>query len=130
MRKVGDVLRDFLKERGWPAEDPYGPLFRGWEEIAGPELGTRSRVVEVEDGVIVVEVDHPGLAADAPAEEADPARGGPKGRPRRQNRGPAGPDRGGRERPACPGARRPLTGAAITPILADTYPSKALPVQG
>ena len=60
MRKVGDVLRDFLKERGWPLEDPYGPLFRGWEDIAGPELGTRSRVVEVEDGVIVVEVDHPG----------------------------------------------------------------------
>jgi predicted nucleic acid-binding Zn ribbon protein len=60
VRKVGDVLRDFLKERGWPAEDPYGPLFRGWEDIAGPELGTRSRVVEVEDGVIVVEVEHPG----------------------------------------------------------------------
>jgi len=60
MRKVGDVLRDFLKERGWPTEDPYAPLFRGWEEIAGRELGSRSRVVEVEDGVIVVEVEHPG----------------------------------------------------------------------
>ena len=60
MRKIGDVLRDFLKERGWPTEDPYAPLFRGWEEIAGPELGPRTRVVEVEDGVIVVEVDHPG----------------------------------------------------------------------
>ena len=60
MRKLGDVLRDFLKERGWPAEDPYAPLFRGWAEIAGPELGSRSRIVEVEDGVILVEVDHPG----------------------------------------------------------------------
>jgi predicted nucleic acid-binding Zn ribbon protein len=60
VRKVGDVLRDFLKERGWPAEDPYAPLFRGWEGIAGHDLGSRSRVVEVEDGVIVVEVDHPG----------------------------------------------------------------------
>ena len=60
MRKAGDILRDFLKERGWPTEDPYAPLFRGWEGIAGPELGSRSRVVEVEDGVVVVEVDHPG----------------------------------------------------------------------
>jgi predicted nucleic acid-binding Zn ribbon protein len=60
VRKIGDVLRDFLKERGWPAEDPYAPLFRAWGEIAGPELGSRTRVVEVEDGVIVVEVDHPG----------------------------------------------------------------------
>ncbi len=60
MRKAGDVLRDFLKERGWPAEDPYAPLFRGWEKIAGRELGCRSRVVEVEDGVLIVEVDHPG----------------------------------------------------------------------
>ena len=60
MRKAGDVLRDLLKERGWPTEDPYAPLFRGWEDIAGPELGPRSRVVEVEDGVVVIEVDHPG----------------------------------------------------------------------
>jgi predicted nucleic acid-binding Zn ribbon protein len=60
VRKVGDVLREFLKQRGWPAEDPYAPLFRGWEQIAGHDLGSRSRVVEVEDGVIVVEVDHPG----------------------------------------------------------------------
>ncbi len=60
MRKAGDVLRALLKERGWPAEDPYGPLFRGWEGIAGHELGSRSRVVEVEDGVVIVEVDHPG----------------------------------------------------------------------
>jgi predicted nucleic acid-binding Zn ribbon protein len=60
VRQIGDVLRDFLKEHGWPTEDPYAPLFRGWDRIAGPELGSRSRVVEVEDGVIVVEVDHPG----------------------------------------------------------------------
>jgi len=60
VRKAGDILRDLLKERGWPTEDPYAPLFRGWEGIAGPELGSRSRVVEVEDGVIVVEVAHPG----------------------------------------------------------------------
>lgn len=59
-RKAGDVLRDFLKERGWPTDDPYGPLFRGWEDIAGPDLGPRSRVVEVENGVVLVEVDHPG----------------------------------------------------------------------
>ncbi len=60
MRKAGDVLRDFLKDRGWPADDPYAALFRGWEAVAGRELAARSRVVEVEDGVIVVEVDHPG----------------------------------------------------------------------
>jgi len=60
VRKIGDVLRDFLKERGWPSEDPYARLFRGWEEIAGPDLGVRSRVVEVENGVVMVEVDHPG----------------------------------------------------------------------
>jgi predicted nucleic acid-binding Zn ribbon protein len=60
VKKVGDVLRDFLKERGWPTEDPYAPLFGGWEAIAGRDLGSRSRVVEVEDGVLIVEVDHPG----------------------------------------------------------------------
>jgi predicted nucleic acid-binding Zn ribbon protein len=60
VKKAGDILREFLKKRGWSAEDPYAPLFRGWEDIAGSELGRRSRVVEVEDGVIVVEVDHPG----------------------------------------------------------------------
>lgn len=60
MKRIGDVLREYLKERGWPTEDPCAPLFRRWTEIAGAELGPRARLCEVEDGILVIEVDHPG----------------------------------------------------------------------
>jgi predicted nucleic acid-binding Zn ribbon protein len=60
VKRAADVLRELLKQRGWEAADPYLPLFRCWPQIAGPQLGARSRLAEVEGGVLVVEVDHPG----------------------------------------------------------------------
>jgi len=60
MKRAGDVLRELLKQKGWEAADPYLPLFRCWPQIAGPQLAARSRLVEVEGGLLVVEVDHPG----------------------------------------------------------------------
>lgn len=60
MKWVGDLLRQLLEERGWASGDPYSPLFARWPAVAGDALAAHSRLVEVEDGVLVVEVDHPG----------------------------------------------------------------------
>jgi len=60
VRKVGDLLREFLKQKGWLSGDPYGALFREWEKIAGEGLSGHSRLVDVRNGVLLVEVDHPG----------------------------------------------------------------------
>jgi predicted nucleic acid-binding Zn ribbon protein len=59
-RRVGDLLREFLEARGWASGDPCTPLFTGWKDIVGPALASHSRLADVDDGVLVVDVDHPG----------------------------------------------------------------------
>ena len=60
MKKVGELLKEYLRERGWLTANPYQPLFSGWQEIAGAALAAHSRLSDVRQGVLIVEVDHPG----------------------------------------------------------------------
>jgi predicted nucleic acid-binding Zn ribbon protein len=60
MKKIGEVLKDFLREKGWLAGNPYEPLFLGWKQIAGEALAGHSRLIDVQNGILLVEVDHPG----------------------------------------------------------------------
>ena len=60
MKKVGDLLKEFLREKGWLAANPYEPLFSRWREIAGESLAPHARLVDVQNGMLLVEVDHPG----------------------------------------------------------------------
>jgi predicted nucleic acid-binding Zn ribbon protein len=58
--RIGDLVRRFMQERGWLEPGPYEALFREWEKVAGPGLAAHSRLVDVRDGILQVEVDHPG----------------------------------------------------------------------
>jgi predicted nucleic acid-binding Zn ribbon protein len=60
VKRIGDLVRQFLEDRGWDAGDPYSPLFAGWKQVVGEPLAGHSRLAEVEDGVLIVDVDHPG----------------------------------------------------------------------
>jgi predicted nucleic acid-binding Zn ribbon protein len=60
MKKVGDLLREFLREHGWLGEDPSAVLFLQWQTVAGEDLAAHSRPVEIEGGTLIVEADHPG----------------------------------------------------------------------
>ncbi len=60
MKKVGDILREYLRERGWLSGNPYAALFSGWVTVAGSGLAEHTRLVDVRDGVMIVEADHPG----------------------------------------------------------------------
>jgi predicted nucleic acid-binding Zn ribbon protein len=60
VKRIGDLVRQFLEDRGWDAGDPYSPLFAGWKKVVGEPLAGHSRLAEVEDGVLIVDVDHPG----------------------------------------------------------------------
>ena len=60
MRKVGDILKDYLRGRGWLTENPYAPLFSDWEHVAGVGLARHIRLADVRDGIMIVEADHPG----------------------------------------------------------------------
>jgi len=60
MRKVGDILKEYLRERGWLTENPYAPLFSSWSHVAVGGLAAHIRLKDVRDGILIVEADHPG----------------------------------------------------------------------
>ncbi len=62
IRKIGDVLRQYLEEKGWTMQDPGSAVFLRWSEIAGEELAAHSQPVEIEEGTLIVDADHPGWA--------------------------------------------------------------------
>jgi predicted nucleic acid-binding Zn ribbon protein len=59
MKKVGDLLREYLKEKGWLG-NPYEPLFVQWDRIVGQAMAKHVRLIDVHGGILIVEVDHPG----------------------------------------------------------------------
>ncbi len=60
MKKIGELLKEFLREKGWLQGNPYDPLFREWDRVAGTTLAAHARLVDVRNGILLVEVDHPG----------------------------------------------------------------------
>jgi len=60
MKRVGDLLREYLREKGWASQNPYAALFEQWPRIAGDALAKHCRLTDVDEGVLRVEVDHPG----------------------------------------------------------------------
>jgi predicted nucleic acid-binding Zn ribbon protein len=60
VKKVGDLLKEYLREKGWLSGSPYDPLFSEWPKIAGESLARHTRLVDVQKGILLVEVDHPG----------------------------------------------------------------------
>lgn len=60
MKKVGDLLREYLREKGWLGGNPYDQLFARWPRIVGDAMAAHARLVDVRNGMLVVEVDHPG----------------------------------------------------------------------
>jgi predicted nucleic acid-binding Zn ribbon protein len=60
VKKVGDILREYLREKGWLTENPYVALFQDWHQVAGTALAAHTRLRDVREGVMIVEADHPG----------------------------------------------------------------------
>lgn len=61
MDNAGDILkalliRNKLIEKG----SNYSSLFKGWAGIVGPPLMDHSRIIDITNGNLLVEVDHPG----------------------------------------------------------------------
>ena len=60
MEPVGDLLKRYLESRNLRSEHGYPALFRGWGTVIHGHLAQHSRVVDVKNRVLIVEVDHPG----------------------------------------------------------------------
>ncbi|TFG63350.1 MAG: DUF721 domain-containing protein [Spirochaetales bacterium] len=59
MRKVGEALRQLLK--GYNLDETVeDSVFSNWKKVCGDEVAGHSRVKDVRNGTLYVEVDHPG----------------------------------------------------------------------
>jgi len=60
LKKIGDLLTLYLRLRGWPAEDPCSKIFLDWNATVGEPFCEHTKPVELTDGVLSIEADHPG----------------------------------------------------------------------
>jgi hypothetical protein len=59
-RKAGDVLNSLFSGFNTDGLNQANSFLRSWREIAGEKIAAHSRVMDVDRGNVVVEVDHPG----------------------------------------------------------------------
>ena len=60
MRKVDDLLQQFLDRIGRSDGAPYIGLFRGWRRIVGDRIADHAEPVDIRGSALIVEADHPG----------------------------------------------------------------------
>ena len=60
MRKVDDLLQQFLDRIGQSDGAPYVGLFRGWRQIVGDRIADHAEPVDIRGTALIVEADHPG----------------------------------------------------------------------
>ena len=60
MDRAGDLLKEFLRRQGVKGDEPVVSLFGGWGRLVNPPLLDHSRIIDLKNGILWVEVDHPG----------------------------------------------------------------------
>jgi predicted nucleic acid-binding Zn ribbon protein len=60
MERAGDLLRRLFENQDFTKGERYASLFNSWTSMAGRDLAAHSHVADVRNGVVLVEVDHPG----------------------------------------------------------------------
>lgn len=61
MKKAGDLLNLYFDEIQKSEAEQYSHFQNSWEKIAGTKIGTNSKIKDVIDGKLIIEIDHPGL---------------------------------------------------------------------
>lgn len=56
---IGNILSSFMDENLSSKAGRVSSFFKSWRHIAGERLAAHSRVSEVENGIVIVEADHP-----------------------------------------------------------------------
>jgi predicted nucleic acid-binding Zn ribbon protein len=60
LKRIGDLLAEYLRQRGWQADDPCAKIFLDWNATVGEPFCEHTKPVELTDGVLSIEADHPG----------------------------------------------------------------------
>ena len=60
MKKAGDILGDFMRDLHINMENGYSSVFKSWGRIAGEDMISHSTVKDLNNGILLIEADHPG----------------------------------------------------------------------
>jgi predicted nucleic acid-binding Zn ribbon protein len=60
MKKAGDILGDYMRDLHLNMENGYSSVFKSWGNIAGEDMISHSTVKDLNNGILLVEADHPG----------------------------------------------------------------------
>ena len=60
MKKAAEILARMLDEKNRKLAHTYSSIFGAWEQIVGQSLAEHSRIYEIANGNLFIEVDHPG----------------------------------------------------------------------
>lgn len=61
MKKAGDLLHNYFDEIQMQEGKEYSELKNSWRDIAGDKIGYYSTLNDVVDGVLIIDIDHPGI---------------------------------------------------------------------
>ncbi len=60
MKKASDILGDYMRNFHSNMENGYSSVFKSWSRIAGEDMVSHSSIKDLNNGVLIVEADHPG----------------------------------------------------------------------
>ena len=60
MKSARDLIAALFDEQTGVLADRYSSLFSGWRQIAGVDIAAHSAVKDLQNGALLIEVDHPG----------------------------------------------------------------------
>ena len=56
-KRFGDVMKKLLRAKRFYQKSKYGPLVTAWEEVAGEEIASCTRIAGYEHGRLTIQVD-------------------------------------------------------------------------
>ena len=60
MERAGDILNALFDRKQHEEGQRYVALYKRWEQMAGEQIAAHSHIQDLRNGVVVVEVEHPG----------------------------------------------------------------------
>lgn len=60
MKKASDLLHGFFDKIQQSQGEAYIDFYKSWEQIAGPKIGRNTRINDISDGFLIIEIDHMG----------------------------------------------------------------------
>jgi len=60
MERVGDILKRYIDSIKYLNENNQLNIFTGWEAIVGRKFFNHSKVVDIVNNTLIIEIDHPG----------------------------------------------------------------------